>query len=295
MNSYYLGIVLVFLSAIGFGVMPIFAIYAYAEGIDVITLLFLRFSLAAIIFFAYSRRLLITIRLTKKNMLSFFILGGILYTAQSFSYFSSVKYIPASLTALILYTYPIFVAILALLIEKEPLGRQTIISIGLSLLGLTLVLGTTTELNTLGIAFAFLAAIVYSLYITIGNRVVQKTPPLITSAFVALFAALSFFLIGNLTNSLNFSLSFITWLSILGIVLFSTVLAMFTFFKGLELIGSTRAAILSMLEPLVTIFFMAILFSEHLTLVQLFGALLVLSGAILVILTRQPTHTLEPQ
>ena len=41
------------LSAVGFGTVPILALFAYEGGIDVYTLLFLRFSLASILLFAY--------------------------------------------------------------------------------------------------------------------------------------------------------------------------------------------------------------------------------------------------
>lgn len=45
----YIGIILIIISAVSFGAMPIFARVAYASGADPITVLFLRFGIAAVV------------------------------------------------------------------------------------------------------------------------------------------------------------------------------------------------------------------------------------------------------
>lgn len=267
--------------------MPIFALYAYQGEVNVSTLLLLRFSLAAIIFFTYLKISRVKARITKSQLLSLFLLGGVLYTLQSSFYFSSLQYIPASLTALLLYTYPAFVALLSFIFDKEKLGTRMIGSIAISLAGLTMVLGTSFgEINLFGMLLALAAAITYSFYILLGNRVVRELPPPVTSAYVALFAALSFATIGTVTDGISFDFKPVAWAAILGVVLFSTLLAMFFFFRGLELIGSTKASILSTIEPLVTIGFSALLFHEWLTPLQAIGGIAVLIGAMLVVFVK---------
>lgn len=288
MNPYYLGVTLVLLSALGFGLLPIFTIFAYREGANVITLLFLRFSLASVVLFIYLWQRSVKIEVSRRQLGMLFLLGGLLYTLQSSCYFSSVRYIPASLTALLLYTYPIFVTLLSAIIDKEQLSGSNILAIALSTLGLILVLGAApADINLLGVAFALAAAVVYSAYIVIGNRMVKKVPPIVTTAFVALFAACSFSLAGLATGSFEFSLTPIAWLSVLGIVAFATILAMLTFFRGLDLIGPTKASILSMMEPLITFAFSALFFGDHLSLLQVMGGAAVLAGAALVITSQR--------
>lgn len=288
------GMIFVFLSAFGFGVMPIFAKYAYLENVGVTTLLFLRFVLATLIFFSYVFIKIRKIDITKKQLLALFALGGIGYTLQSTFYFSAVKYIPATMVALLLYTYPIFVAILSFFVDKEKITGKILAAIALSFFGLMLVLGTSFgQINFLGVIFAIGAGFVYSCYIILGNRVLHNLSPMLTSAFVALFASFSFFTVGSFTGNLNFHFAGIAWLPILGIVLFSTVLAMFTFFKGLELLGSTKASILSMIEPLITCVFSTWLFNEKLTVYQLFGGLIVILGAMLVVSAREHNKSNE--
>ena len=102
-------------------------------------------------------------------------------------------------------------------------------------------------------------------------------------AAVAAFAALSFLLFGSATQSLVFDISWSTWVVILGVVAFSTLLAMAAFFAGMERIGATRASILSTVEPVITIAFSALLLGESFTWIQVGGAMLVLAAAVWVI------------
>lgn len=284
----YLGYFLIFLSATAFGLMPIFAIYAYDHQVSVNTLLFLRFSFASIIFFCYLFMKKRFVPISKRQLLTFFLLGSILYTLQSSFYFSSIKYIPASLAALILYLYPIFVAILSFFVNKEQLTKFMIISMIISLIGILLVLGTpANHVNVFGILLALGAAIIYSIYIIVGGRVTLQVPPLVTSAFIALFAAIAFLILGLITNTLHFHFSFVGWLSILCISIISSVISMATFFAGIKLIGPTKSAILSMVEPVITIIFSTILLHEHMKLLQIVGGAIVLMGTVLVVTTSE--------
>ncbi|QKE72157.1 DMT family transporter [Arthrobacter citreus] len=290
----YFGYLLILLSATAFGLMPIFALYAYDQNISVNTLLFLRFTFAAIMFFSYLVFTKKLVTITKKQLLLFILLGGILYMLQSSFYFSSVKYIPASLAALILYLYPVFVALLSFLVNKEQFTKTITISILLSLIGIILVLGTPAEnINLFGIILALSAAVVYSIYIIVGGRVSLEVPPLVTSAYISLFASISFFLVGMSTSSIHIHLKFVGWLSILGISIISSVIAMSAFFTGVKLIGPTKGAVLSMVEPVVTIMCSTILFHENMSLFQLLGGTVVLGGALLVVVTSEKKKIVE--
>lgn len=296
MNNFYLGVLLVFLSASGFGLIPIFALYAYGGGASVTTLLLGRFTLAAILFFSYILYKERTIAVERSQLKYLFLMGGVIYTLQSNLYFSSVKYIPASLAVLIFYIYPVFVALASSYLDREMLDKKIISSIVLSLLGLTLVLGISFgDINSTGVMLALGAGLVYTVYLVLGNRIVKETPALVTSAFICLFAACSLLVIGVTTGDLNFNLTGEAWLAMFGVALCCTVLAIFTLFRGIELIGSTKASILSMIEPLITIGFSAVLFNERLSALQMLGGAAVLLGSVLVVSARDKSKsTPEP-
>ena len=287
MHSYFTGVLLIFLSAFGFGLMPILALQSYKYGVNVPTLLFLRFALASACLFAYVLLRRTQWSIPSRQMLHLFFMGAVLYTLQSTLYFSAVRYIPASLAALILYLYPVLVAILAVIVDKEKMSAKMLAPIGVALLGITVVLGAPVAgIDFFGVMLAFGAALIYSLYIILGRRVVSQVPPLVTSAFIAAFASLSFLLFGCVDQSLVFAFPAQAWLVISGVVLFSTILAMATFFAGMHRIGPTRASILSTVEPVITIGFSALLLQEALSWTQGIGAGLVLFSAVWVIRQR---------
>lgn len=286
MNRYYLGVLLVLISAISMGTLPIFSLYAYQGNASVHTVLFLRFSIAAIILFLYSAITIEKTVITRSYLLSLFIIGGVIYTLQSNLYLTSFKYIPASLASLFFYSYPIFVSILSVFIDKEKPGSKMAAAIILSLLGLTLVLGTSIHsINLLGAFLALGTGAVYSVYIIMSKHALQNASPALTSAFVTFFAASSLLIIGLYKGTLGFTFTSSTWWAILGTSLFATVIGILALYKGIELLGSTRASILSMVEPLATIAFATLLFHEHLSLIQLAGGILVLTGAVVVTLS----------
>lgn len=296
MNQYHKGVALVFLSALGFSLLPIFAIFAYREGADVLTVLFLRFAFAALFLFAYLGLKKQPVAVSRRQLALLFALGGVLYSAQSSLFFGSLHYIPASLTSLLLYTFPIIVAILASIVDKEKLTRDNLLAITLAMAGLVFVLGASpSAVNASGVLMALGAAVVYSVYLVLGTRVVKELSPTVTTAFVASFAALSLLTAGAAGGTLNFALSPTAWLAVAGIVAFATIMAMLTLFRGLELIGPTRASILSMLEPLLTFAFSALLFGDRFTALQLAGGIAVLTGATLVVLSRGKQEAGEKQ
>jgi drug/metabolite transporter (DMT)-like permease len=75
------------------------------------------------------------------------------------------------------------------------------------------------------------------------------------------------------------------WWAMAGMILFSTLIAVVAFLAGLERVGPTSAAMLSTLEPVVTVALAAWMFGERLTPLVLVGGGCILLSVIL--LTRE--------
>jgi len=287
MNRYYKGIMLVAVSAACFALMPIFAVFAYKGNAGIATILFLRFGLAAVLLFAYlawTKRLL---PVDLRTLFQLMLVGGVLYTLQSSLYFASVKYLSVSLQTMLFYTYPIFVAVEAAVFFKEKSTRSLLLAISISVFGMVLLIGTSFDsINLLGAFLALAAAVVYSLYINIANRLTANIPSDLASAYICLFASIAYLILGTLSKSLDFHFHLSAWLPIIGIAFFSTTISIFTLFKGLEILGSTRSAIISLIEPLITIMISSLLFHDRMGYLQWIGGFLVLYGAYYVVKSR---------
>ncbi|HEY8982094.1 MAG TPA: EamA family transporter [Streptomyces sp.] len=283
------GYLFIGLSATGFGLMPVIATYAYGDGLTVTTLLFLRFALAAAVFLPYAVHHARRTGLPRPgDLLRMLVLGGVLYTAQSALYFSSVKHISPALAALLLYLYPALVATVSSVIGRERPSRAVLGSILASFAGVALVLGRIgADLSVVGVLEALAAAAVYTAYILYGDRVGGSVHPVVMTACVSASAAASFLLYGAGTGELRLGFAAQGWLWVLCLALASTVVAILCFFLGMALIGPTRASIGSMLEPVVSIVATALLLGGGLTWPQLLGAALVLTGATTGVLSRR--------
>ena len=289
MKEHHLGSLFVLLSAFGFGTLAIFAVYASRSGVNVTSLLFIRFGLASLFFFAYLLKGHLGIKVQTKQ-LGLLATLGLFYVTASICYLSALRYIPASLNAFIHYVYPAFVCFLSFVFNREAFTLRTGLSLGLAMFGLLLILGTSFQgLNLIGSLLSLGAAVSYSFYIIICQRLLKRLSPRMMSAYVTFFAALSLLLLQwVLGQKIQFDFAPTAWVFILSIVLFSTVIPIFLFMRGLQFLGPGRAAILSMTEPLFTVGLSIFLFRDRLTVSQLAGGFLVLFGAFVAL--QSPTR-----
>ena len=275
----FVGIILIIISAAAFGTLGILGRFAYAEGLDALSMMALRFSLSALVLLV-----LLAVRgerLPRGGTLIRLIgMGAIGYVGQAFAYLTALKYASPGLVALLLYLYPVFVVILSVIWLREPINRLKIFALGLALTGLALTVGPAGG-QLPGILLAISAAIIYSVYIIVGTQVMQQVSAIQSSAVIFFSAGIGSSLL-MLANGPHLPKTASAWLVIASIVGIATVLPVVTFLVGLRRIGATNAAMLSTLEPVVTILLAALLLGEILKPVTLLGGGMILAAVILL-------------
>jgi drug/metabolite transporter (DMT)-like permease len=102
------------------------------------------------------------------------------------------------------------------------------------------------------------------------------------AALVTSGAVLTLLPFGLATGTLDFGFASEGWLWLALAAFVSTVSAMVLFFSGMTRVGPSTAAILSTLEPPVTVALAFLAFGEALGAIQIFGALAVLGAAVIV-------------
>ncbi|MEL7565074.1 MAG: DMT family transporter [Dehalobacterium sp.] len=286
MNKYYHGVVMVLLCAFSFALGPTFAKFAYKNDVSVMTLLFFRSSIAGIVLFCCLFITKQNLRVERKALLGLFFLGAVCNTMQSFCFFSALNYIPASLTVVIAYTYPALTAIATCILDHEVITKKLIFSLIGSFAGLTLMLGTTLgSIDVWGIILAAGSSLLYTIYVVLSNRILKKVPNLTAGSYILLFSIAGTLFISLLSsNKINFGFQGAAWPWILGFALF-TAIGIISFFKGLKILGPTKATVLCTSEPLFGVAIAIILFQDRLTALQLLGAAGVIAGAVMSVYT----------
>jgi len=282
------GILLIILSAACFGTLAIFGRYAYLDGLNTTTMLFLRFSLSAAIMFVilFMRR-----ESFPRGQVLFQLIGmGALgYVGQSFSYISAIQFASAGLVALLLYLYPLFVAVLSMIFLHERITRVKIVALIVALAGTGLTAAPAGGRMT-GILLAIAAAVIYSIYIIVGTDVMKHVSSVQSSTVIFASAGFVYAWLTAFTGA-HFPASNTGWMAMIGMILLSTIFPVVAFLAGLERIGPTSAALLSTLEPVVTVLLAAWLFGERLEPIVLVGGSLILASVLL--LTRSELESIK--
>lgn len=275
------GLVMTAVSALCFSTLPIFGLYAYAAGANVTTLLGVRFLIASGLLWAV---LLVTRKDLPKGRVGLWLIfmGAVGYSTQSVLYLSAVEAdrLSPALAALLLYTYPALVTILAWLFDGQRITGRQALALGLTMVGTALVLlssGEGVRFTLVGAALALGAALVYASYILFGSRVLRQTSPLAATAYVSSAAAAVFLGFGAATGRLV-PVALPGWFAMSGMAVVATVFAVLLFFGGIERVGPARASIISTLEPVGTVALSVLLLGDRLGLLQLAGGGLVLAG-----------------
>ena len=279
--AHRLGSALCIASAIAFGAMGIFGKLAYDAGVGLLTLLFVRFSIAApVLWVAVLRRPDAFAGQPRRTLLAALALGAVGYALQAGLYFAALARMDASLLSMLLYTFPAMVTTAAIALGRETASRRRTGALMVSSAGLALVLLGSGTFDWLGGALGLAAAMTYTAYILVSDRVGGDLEALPLSALITTGAAITFGLAGTATGTLDAGFAGEGWVWLAAIAIVSTVTPITLFFAGLRRVGPSTAAILSTLEPPTTVALAFLVFGESLTGIQLAGAALVLGAAV---------------
>ncbi len=277
------GALLVLASAVAFGVMPVFGKLSFEAGVGVATLLFVRFAIATPVLWAtvLLRRALPRDRGPVLRALA---LGAVGYAMQAGLYFLALERMDAGVLSLVLYSYPALVTGAAILLRREAASPRRLVALLTASGGLVLVLAGAGvgSLDLAGCAFGAGAALTYTTYILVSDGVTKALDPLPLAALVSTGAMVTLGTVAAAMGALDFGFDPVGWLWLGLAALVSTVAAVVLFFSGMSRVGPSTAAILSTLEPPVTVALVFVTFGEALGALQLFGALAVISAAVIV-------------
>ena len=234
------GPLLCLLSAAAFGAMAIFGKYAYDAGVTVGDLLLVRFAMAAAVLLPLAAATGALRGLARRAVLAALAMGAVGYATQAGLFFLALERMDASLLALVLYTYPAFVLVGAVLLRRERAtrrararARRRAPRAPCSCWPAPAAARSTRS----AWRWALGAALAYTTYILVGDKVLAGTPPLALSALVCTGATATFLLVSLPSGGPELAFAAEGWGWLAAIALVSTVAAVIAFFAGLERVG----------------------------------------------------------
>jgi len=281
-NRNIAGVALVIGSACCFGTLGVFGKLAYRLGLTTPQLLSYRFALAALLLWLAAAAMRQPLP-PRRSLVGLAIMGGAGYVGQSGSYFTALHFIPASTNALLLYTFPVVVTLLAALLFGEPLGWLKLGAVGLAFFGTLLVVEAQLHAaSPIGIVLGLGSAAFYSGYILYGSRLLPGLPPVSATASIMTSAAVVWSAYAGVTGQLA-----VDWTGpriglILTFAVLGTTIPVLTFILGLRLVGPSRAAILSTFEPAATVLLAVIILAETANPIQYLGGAFILASVVLL-------------
>lgn len=269
-------------SAAGFGTLPVLFTLATHAGFERNSLLAQRFFLAGGLLLAWLAARGAP-RLGWRARLACLLLGCVGYAAQAWTYFVAVSLGGAGLSSVLLYLYPSFVTLLAWPLEGERPDRARAAALGLALAGgvLTCALGPLRP-SLGGVAVAVAAALLYALYLTVSSVVLRDVRALPAGAWVCLGAGLAFALMAWAGGRATWADTPRRLGAVAALTLLCTIVPIVSMFAAIARIGVARAAVVSAVEPVVTLSLAALWLGERFSPAQLAGASLVVASVLLI-------------
>lgn len=271
-------------SSAAFGLMPIFAKWAYKYGINSITLVILRFMFAWIIILPmllYKKK---SLKLNKNQLKHVLIIGGLAYTFTTLTLFLSYNYISVGIATTLHFIYPIIVTLISIVFFKEKVFKEKVIALTASTIGiLFLIYNGQVSFNFVGVFYALFSGMLYSIYITgVEHSEMKNIDSFVLTFYLSVIAAFMLLAVGTFSGQINFNLNIRCYIAAFLIALISTVIAITFFQKGIKMIGSSNASILSTFEPIVSFILGVIIYKEAISFKIIAGCLLIFASVLLL-------------
>jgi drug/metabolite transporter (DMT)-like permease len=281
------GYLLIALVSVMWGSMGILQKLSYAYGIQPDTLIALRLSIssATLLFFVTLLRRE-SLSVSRRDLPLLLMFGIFAVAVQRVSYAYAVYLTTATMTAILFYTYPVFVTIFASFSLKEKITKREISAFVLAFLGVTLVVRaydpSSLIINLLGIALGLTSSLCFVLYFLATKRLRSRYTSLTVTLYGDGIAALVLF------PSIFVSFPQIAvfppqlWILVLTIAWVLSLIGYLIYSYALKYVKSSKGSILSVLEPLSAALFSAALLGERLEIPQIVGIALALVAVALL-------------
>lgn len=220
-----------------------------------------------------------------RQELPFLALYGFVSTSIFFAvYLYTISVTTVAVAVVLLYTAPVFAAVMARFAFGEAITLQKSVALLLCFAGCVLMAGLLSEqtaVSLLGIATGIGSALTYASFGIMGKQARRKYSALTIQFYALAFGTLFLLPILGVPGARLGPYSWEVWALMVAIAAGPTLLARVLYVAAVKHVEASRAAIVANIEPVTASVFAFILLGEGLSLAQIAGGCLVLAGSIL--------------
>ena len=289
----WLGYLLVMLAAAFWAIAGTLAKYMMLQAIPLIVLVEIRVTIAAavllVIIYFKDQRLL---HIRRQDLLYMIILGVVGLAGVHYSYYYAISKTNVATAILLQYLAPAFIMLFAVLIQGEPFSSKKLLSLCLAFIGCFLMVGgydlNLFEINKAGMISGLVSAVFFAFYSLYGEYGLKRYSIWTILLYGFITATVFWWCFNPPWRIITAHYSLQTWGLFMFLGVFSVLIPFWLYFAGMRYIKATRASITAMLEPVIAGVAAYLFLGETMFSLQLLGAILVLTGIILLQLVREP-------
>ena len=281
------GAVFGILSAVCYGLNPLFGLPLYRMGFSTPSVLFYRFLFAILMLTAVMMVNKKTFRLPGTHLLPMAV-AGILLAGSCLSLFLAFRFMDAGIASTIIFVYPAMVAVIMWLCFKEKLSVFTLVCIVAALSGVGILSGGGGNVSVMGVACVLISALTYAVYIVMLRKSRLRLMESETVTLYALICGLPlFFILTGCGAELNLLTRWQEWGAAAGLALFTAFFSFLFMAKAVRYIGATKTAVLGAMEPTTALLIGVMVFGEKLTFAMGCGCVLIIAAIIAIVCKKE--------
>lgn len=285
------GIFYAAISSMSFGFSPLFSLALIAAGLSDFDILSYRWLLAGLVLMIYAFCKKKSLRLNSFDEAWKIILLSVLRALTSVTLLIGYVNISSGIASTINFMYPVIVTLCMVIFFGEKRSLIDYLAIAASIFGVYLLASGDSIMveggNTrLGLACSLISAFSFAAYYIVMKQVKADKIEVVKFTTWIMMLSSVYFIIGAFVC--NGKLTVMTdagsWLNILGLGLWSTMVSNITGVKGNRRIGPTMTSILGALQPLTAVILGVLFLNEHLYMRSLIGCTIILVAVTIIVL-----------
>jgi drug/metabolite transporter (DMT)-like permease len=243
-----------------------------------------RLLITAVLMLPFIRPHLAELKSLGRKKLAMLFASGFFLALHFLLWMGSLKLTTVSSSTIILALEPVFIVIGAFFIYKERTSRVAMIGMGVAIIGAVLIgwgdIGVSRD-NLIGDLLSLLGTLAVSVHMLIGQKAVQQVAPYIYS-FVVFLSATIVFAVYNVVCGISFTgYSGNDWTMFALLAIVPTVFGHLLFNWLLQYVSASTISMSILGEPVGSSLLAFLLLGEQMTLFQIIGGMLAISGLIL--------------